>query len=270
MSDQRLPTLFIPHGGGPWPFMEVAFGPADTWDGLADYLRGLDSALGRRPQAVLVTSSHWETPQPTVSVSERPPMLFDYFGFPKNTYELSYPAPGSPAVARRVQALLKNAGIACDEDGARGFDHAVFVPFMLVYPEADVPVVQLSMREDLDPAAHLAIGRALAPLRDENVLIVGSGMTYHNLRELQSGNPRGNAASDAFDAWLTQAVEAEPEQRDAELVHWSEAPGAKASHPRSEHLVPLMVAAGAAGTDRGRRVFNDHVWGKAISGFQFG
>jgi Uncharacterized conserved protein len=144
--DQRLPTLFIPHGGGPWPFMEVSFGPPDTWDRLAGYLRGLDHSLGGRPKAVLVISGHWETERPTVNVGRHPPLLFDYYGFPKHTYELRYPASGSPELARRVRELLSAAGIASDEDDARGFDHGVFVPFMLVYPDADVPVVQLSLQ----------------------------------------------------------------------------------------------------------------------------
>src|SRR5215467_2196562 len=238
---QRLPTLFIPHGGGPWPFMPVAFGPPDTWNRLADYLRGLDRALGKRPKAVLVISGHWETERPTVNAGGNPPLLFDYYGFPKHTYDLRYPAPGSPDLARRVRELLSAAAIASDEDDGRGFDHGVFIPFMLVYPDADVPVVQLSLQQDLDPAEHLAIGRALAPLRDESVLIIGNG------------------ASDAFDAWLGHAAEAaDPAARDAELARWSEAPGARSCHPRREHLLPLMVAAGAAGDDRGRRVFNDH------------
>jgi len=269
--DHRLPTLFIPHGGGPWPFMDVAHGPPDTWDRLAQHLRGLDHALGVRPNAVLVISGHWEAERPTVNVARNPPLLFDYYGFPPHTYQLRYPAPGSPELARRVQALLKAAGITSGEDAERGFDHGVFIPFMLMYPDADVPVVQLSLQEGLDPATHLAVGRALAPLRDEGVLIIGSGMSYHNLREFLSGSPRGNDASERFDEWLTQAVEERtPAARDEKLAHWSEAPGALACHPRSEHLLPLMVAAGAAGDDRGRRVFNDRIWGKAVSGFQFG
>ena len=268
---QRLPTLFIPHGGGPWPFMPVMHGPPDTWDRLADYLRGLDQSLGIRPKAVLVISGHWEEPRPTVNVSAKPPLLFDYYNFPENTYRLTYPAPGAPDLAHRVEALLAVAGFKTDEDGERGYDHGVFIPFMLVYPDADVPIAQLSLQEGLDPATHLAIGRALAPLRDEGVLIIGSGMSYHNLRELLSGSSRGNDASERFDGWLTQAVE-EPDTdaRDNKLTHWSEAPGALNAHPRCEHLLPLMIAAGAAGCDRGRRVFNDRIWGKAISGYQFG
>ena len=268
---QRLPTLFIPHGGGPWPFMPVMHGPPDTWDRLAAYLRDLDQSLGVRPKAVLVISGHWEEARPTVNVSAQPLLLFDYYGFPEHTYRLAYPAPGAPDLARRVEALLGAAGFKTDEDAERGYDHGVFIPFMLVYPKADVPMVQLSLQEGLDPATHLAIGRALAPLRDEGVLIIGSGMSYHNLRELLGSGTRGNDASERFDSWLTQAVE-EPDAgaRDDKLTHWSEAPGALNAHPRSEHLLPLMVAAGAAGSDRGRRVFNDRIWGKAISGFQFG
>jgi aromatic ring-opening dioxygenase catalytic subunit (LigB family) len=198
-------------------------------------------------------------------------MLFDYYGFPEHTYRLEYPAPGSPALAARVRALLAGAGIASDEDAARGFDHGVFVPFLLMFPEADIPVVQLSLRADHDPAAHLAIGRALAPLRDEGVLIVGSGMSYHNLRRFWSTDANDVEAARAFDAWLASAVEAEDANvRDSELAAWANAPGARTAHPRSEHLLPLMVAAGAGGGDRGARTYSDRVFGKAISAFRFG
>lgn len=268
----RLPTLFIPHGGGPWPFMEFGIGPKGQWDRLEAYLRGLDRSIGTRPEAVLVISGHWEEAQPTLNVGAHPPLLFDYYGFPEHTYRLTYPAPGAPDLAGRVHGLLAEAGMASGDDARRGFDHGVFIPFMLIYPDADVPLLQLSLRGDLDAAAHLAIGRALAPLRDEGVLIVGSGMSYHNLPALLSpGDARANAASDRFDAWLTDAVEeGDPALRDRKLAAWLLAPDAKACHPRSEHLVPLFVAAGAAGEDRGRRDFNDHILGKALSGYRFG
>lgn len=270
MPASRLPTLFLSHGGGPWPFLE-GFGPPGMWDGLDTWLRGLDRAIGRRPRAVLAVSGHWEAPRPTVSTHPGPPLYFDYYNFPEHTYRLAYPAPGSPGLAARVRALLGRAGIESDEDAERGFDHGVFIPFMLIYPEADVPIVQLSLREDLDPAAHIELGRALAPLRDEEVLIVGSGLSYHNLRALRSNDPATVAESDRFDAWLTEAVEQpDPARRDRALTAWADAPGARASHPRSDHLVPLMVAAGAAGDDRGRRTYSDRMFGKAVSGFQFG
>ncbi len=271
----RLPTLFIPHGGGPWPFMRATpNGPGEgdgSWAGLDAYLRHLDTELGQRPKAVLVISGHWEEQVPTVNTGAHPGLVFDYFGFPAHTYRLTYPAPGSPELAGRVRALLEAAGIASAEDDARGYDHGVFIPFMLIYPDAQVPIVQLSLRHDLDPQAHLALGRALAPLRDEGVLIVGSGMSYHNLRAIWSPAAKADADAEAFDSWLTHAVEmADPEARNQALLAWERAPSAHESHPRSEHLTPLFVAAGAAGDDLGRRTFADRVFGKAYSGFQFG
>jgi aromatic ring-opening dioxygenase catalytic subunit (LigB family) len=245
--------------------------PPDLWNSMGAYLRGIDASLGVRPKAVLVISGHWETERPTVNTAAQPALLFDYYGFPEHTYRLTYPAPGSPSLAARVSELLGVAGIPSAEENNRGLDHGVFVPFKLIYPAADVPVVQLSLNRNLDAAAHLAIGRALAPLRDEGVLIVGSGMSYHNLRDLFSDDPRALQAAEQFDRWLTDAVtEPDAGARERKLAAWSQAPGARASHPRAEHLIPLMVAAGAAGADAGRRTYSERLLGKAVSGFQFG
>ena len=271
MSSERLPTLFIPHGGGPCFFMEEGIGPKGTWDRMGACLRGIAASIGQRPKAILVISGHWEEAQPTVHVGRNPPLLFDYYGFPEHTYRLSYPALGSPELAKRVRDLLAAAGIASGEEAERGLDHGVFVPFLLVYPEAEIPVVQLSLRQDLDPKAHLAIGRALAPLRDERVLIVGSGMSFHNLRAFGSTDPRVIEAAQRFDDWLASAVE-EPDEaeRSRALESWSAAPDALFCHPRAEHLAPLFVAAGAARGDRGQRTYSDRIIGKAVAGFQFG
>ena len=267
----RLPTLFIPHGGGPCFFMEPMRGPKDTWDKMAAYLRGIAGSIGQRPKAVLVISGHWETEKPTVNAGAHPSLLFDYYNFPEHTYRLTYPAPGSPVLAQRVRDLLGAAGFASEEDHTRGFDHGVFIPFLLIYPEAEIPIVQLSLQEDLDPQTHLAIGRALERLRDEGVLIVGSGMSFHNLRAFLGGDASTDGAAQRFDDWLAAAVAApDAGARDAALARWEEAPYARFCHPREEHLIPLMVAAGAGGGDPGRRTFSDHVWGKALSGFQFG
>jgi aromatic ring-opening dioxygenase catalytic subunit (LigB family) len=237
------------------------------WDGLAAYLRGIDGNLGVRPKAVLVISGHWETPHPTVNIAERPKLLFDYYGFPEHTYRLKYPVAGAPDLEPRVRELLADAGFQLDVDAKRGLDHGVFVPFLLIYPNADVPIMQFSILQTLDPAAHLALGRALAPLRERGVLIVGSGMSYHNLAATFSG--RGAEASVAFDAWLFEAAR-DPTSRDARLTDWRSAPGGRESHPRPEHLIPLMVAAGAADGDPGVRSFSEAIAGKSISGFQFG
>jgi aromatic ring-opening dioxygenase catalytic subunit (LigB family) len=264
----RMPTIFIPHGGGPCFFMDWTMGPPDTWARMRAWLEALPSTLPEKPKAILVISAHWETKVPTVIASPKPALYFDYYGFPKHTYELTWPAPGDPALAKRVQDLLGNAGIESASDDKRGFDHGVFVPLKVAFPEAETPTVQLSLAEGLDPAEHIKIGRALAPLRDEGVLIAGSGMSYHNMRGFMSG--RGREASEQFDAWLANAVELPPSDRNASLTKWSDAPAARDSHPREEHLLPLMVTAGAAGDDPGKRIYKDDVMGVTVSAVRFG
>lgn len=262
----RQPVAFIPHGGGPWPFVDLGLDRREV-TALADYLRGL-RGLPTAPKALLVVSAHWEESVVSVMSGQAPPMLFDYYGFPPASYQLRWPAPGSPALAARVRALLGAAGVPTAEDPQRGFDHGTFVPLMLSYPEAELPVVQLSLKRGLDPAEHLAIGRALQPLRDEGVFIVGSGMSYHNLRAM--GDPKAGPISEVFDAWLREAVTDAPERRDAQLIAWSRAPAARAAHPREEHLLPLMVIAGAAGSDRGSVAFNGTMMGWRLSAVHFG
>ena len=261
-----LPTFFIPHGAGPCFFMEWTRGPADQWDRLAEWLKGLVAGLPERPKAILVISGHWEEPTFSVGSGERPALIFDYYGFPEHTYRLGFEAPGSPAFAARVRELLAAAGLPAKEDPGRGYDHGVFVPLKLVTPEADIPVVPLSLRHDLDPEAHLAAGRALAPLRDEGVLIVGSGMSWHNMRRF---TPAFADKSAAFDAWLGAAM-ADPARRDAAVRHWTEAPYAREAHPREEHLAPLFVAAGAAEGEPGRVAFRDTVMDVVVSAIEFG
>ena len=267
-ASKKMPTLYLAHGGGPCFFMDWTMGPANTWDRTAAWLRSVDGGLPQKPRALLVVSAHWEEEVPTVLGSAAPSLYYDYYGFPKHTYELTWPAPGSPDLAARVGQLLASAGIENGKDDTRGFDHGVFIPLKVAYPDAQIPTVQLSLKAGLDPATHLAIGRALAPLRDEGVLIVGSGMSYHNMRGFMS--PAGREHSEAFDAWLTDASTRAPADRDAALAKWSQAPSARASHPREEHLLPLMVCAGAAGEDLGARVFDDVVMGVRVSALQFG
>lgn len=261
-----LPTLFIPHGAGPCFFMHWTRGPADTWDRTAAWLKGLIAGLPERPRAILVVSGHWEAPVFTVGSAARPPLIFDYYGFPESTYRLTFDAPGSPALAARVQTLLGQAGLAAAQDPERGYDHGVFVPLKLVTPEADIPVVQLSLEASLDPELHLAAGRALAPLRDEGVLIVGSGMSWHNMAGF---SPAFTAKSQRFDAWLSDAM-ADPARRDAAIRHWADGPHAREAHPREEHLAPLFVAAGAAEGEPGRVAFHDLAMDVALSGYAFG
>lgn len=265
----QLPSMYITHGGGPcfWTDLPPPLGP-HAYDGLRAFFAGLIHGLPARPAAVLVVSAHWEEDLPTVGTGAAPGMLYDYYGFPPHTYQLQYPAPGSPVLAARVQTLLGAAGIASGADAGRGFDHAVFVPMLIIDPDAGIPVVTLSLQRDLDPALHLAIGAALAPLRDEGVLLLASGSSYHNLRRIFLP---GADASIEFDTWLHDTVVgSDTESREHGLLHWTEAPGALASHPRAEHLLPLMVAVGAADGDAGRTVFRQLIGDKMYSCFAFG
>jgi aromatic ring-opening dioxygenase catalytic subunit (LigB family) len=262
-----MPVVFLPHGGGPWPFVDIGIGDRAEQDALAAYLRSLPLLPKEPPKAVLCVSAHWEEPVPTVTASPAPPMLYDYFGFPPASYSITWPAPGSPALAERVCDLLGGAGFPAARDEKRGFDHGTFVPLKLAYPNADLPTVQLSLKHGLDPNEHLAMGRALAPLRDDGVFLVGSGMTYHNLRDFNPG-ARGVAAE--FDAWLRDVGVRAPAERDAALARWTEAPAARKAHPREEHLIPMMVAAGAAVGDRGEVGYQGTILGLQLSAYHFG
>lgn len=262
----KMPVAFIPHGGGPWPFVDVGF-PRPDVEALAAYLRSLPQLPPEPPQALLVVSGHWEMPAVAVMTSPHPPMLYDYYGFPPESYTITWPAPGAPWLAARVRELLAAHGIASLEDLDRGYDHGTFVPLKLMYPEASVPTIQMSLVDRLDPAEHLAIGRALAPLRDEGIFMLGSGMTFHNLRAFR--DPRAAPVAEAFDAWLRDTMTQDAEERDRRLVDWERAPAARAAHPREEHLIPLMVAAGAAGPDRATVGFNGTFAGIRLSSYHF-
>ena len=262
-----MPVAFVPHGGGPWPFVDMGLPPEEV-AALKEYLQSVRMLPRRNPRALLVVSAHWEEPVPTLLTAEHPPMLYDYYGFPPESYRLMWPAPGDPQLGRDVSALLERAGFRTASDPARGFDHGTFVPLKVAYPDADVPAVQLSLVRGLDPAHHVALGRALAPLRDEGVFIIGSGMTFHNLRAF--GDPRAVSHADAFDEWLRGVMGKTPDDRARGLTEWAEAPSARVAHPREEHLIPLMVATGAAGDDPARLAFNGTFGGTRLAAYHFG
>ncbi|MEB3330319.1 MAG: class III extradiol ring-cleavage dioxygenase [Candidatus Sericytochromatia bacterium] len=263
-----LPTYFISHGGGPWPYMKAETG--GMFDRLEASLVAIARELGGKPRAVLVVTGHWEAPAFTVQIAARPGMVYDYSGFPPHTYEVVYPAPGEPALAARAGALLRAAGLPTAEDAHRGFDHGTFTPLVAMYPAADVPVVQVSVVAGYDPELHLAAGRALAPLRDEGVLIVGSGLSYHNLRRM---GPAAQAPSRRFDAWLQDSLLTQPPAtRTARLRAWEAAPDARACHPAEDHLIPLMAAVGAAEDEPAALVYHEEAFfgGVVASSFRFG
>jgi aromatic ring-opening dioxygenase catalytic subunit (LigB family) len=266
---KRLPTYFISHGGGPWPYLDGPF--RRMFDQLEQSLVDIRRELGDVPRAVLVISGHWEEKGFAISSGEQPGMVYDYSGFPPHTYRIRYKAPGSPELARRVQELLQGGGIPARLDPARGYDHGTFSIMKPLYPEEDIPLVQLSIDRSYDPGTHLELGRLLAPLRDEGVLIVGSGLSYHNLREARG--TQGVEPSRQFDAWLQETlVAAGRGQRTARLIDWESAPLARAAHPEEDHLIPLMVVVGAAEDEPGSLVYHqkDLFGGITASSFRFG
>lgn len=262
-SNLAQPSLFIPHGGGPCFFMDD---PAGRWTGMGDFLRQLLASLPARPKAILLVSAHWETDGFAFTGHAAPELIFDYYGFPPHTYELRYPAPGAPDLAARAAGLLQAAGFKAMVDPDHGLDHGAFVPLMLAAPDADIPVVEMSLDRSLDPAMHQAAGRALAVLREEGVLIIGSGMSFHNMRAY--GNPAATAQAELFDQYLTKAATAPSKDRAEALNQWAQAPGGQFAHPREEHLLPLMVAAGAS-DQAGARIYNERVLEVAISAYRF-
>lgn len=247
--------------------MDWTWGPHDTWRPTQHFLEGLAASLPAAPKALLVISGHWEEPAFTSSASAATKLIFDYSGFPEPTYRLTWPAPGDPELAHRVADMLKKAALPFAIDATRGFDHGVFVPLKVAFPGAQIPVVTLSLAASLDPVLHLAAGRALAPLRDEGILIVGSGMSFHNLGAY--GRPGTRERAQAFDDWLTRAVESPAAERTALLAAWRKAPFAAYAHPREEHLIPLLVAAGAGSDRSGKRIFTDEPMGARISAYRF-
>ena len=264
-SIERMPVYYLSHGGGPWPWMPQMAG---QYAQLAASLADIPRQLPRTPKAILMVSAHWEEPAFTVQAAAQPGMIYDYGGFPPETYQIHYRSPGSPALAQRVTDLLQQAGIAVDVDAERGYDHGMFSPMQAIYPDASVPVVQLSLKSGLDPAEHLALGRALAPLRGEDVLIIGSGLSYHNLRAF---GPQAQAPAKAFDDWLADTMlQTPPAQRSQRLIDWEAAPAARMAHPREEHLLPLMVAVGAAESEHAVRIYHEDAFmgGLAVSSYR--
>lgn len=258
--------LFFPHGGGPLPLLDEPGHVA-----MNRFLRSFPETIAK-PDAIIVISAHWEEPVITVTAAASPPLLFDYTGFPAETYEYEYPSPGHPELADRVQSLLQQAGIDSSLDQERGFDHGMFVPLMLMYPSADIPCIQISLAASLDAAEHVRIGKALAELKTEKLLFLGSGFSFHNMKALMSKHDESiDPRNQAFETWLAQTcgdpglTETEREQR---LINWEAAPHARYCHPREEHLLPLQVCYGI-GQSAATTVFQEKVAGFIASAYQW-
>lgn len=253
------PVLYLPHGGGPLPLLGDP-GHAS----MVEFLTRITPTLPV-PSAILVISAHWEARLPSVTSGASPSLIYDYFGFPEESYRIQYPAPGDPALAHSVHRLLRENGIESRLDDKRGFDHGVFVPLKLMYPGANIPCVQLSLISGLDPGPHIRMGAALSELRRHDVLVVGSGFSFHNMQALLSSNPgTPDPRNHAFQQWLIDTCTSEDSTRagrEKALVDWMAAPFARYCHPREEHLMPLHVCCGLAGS-AARLVFDGEVLGK--------
>jgi aromatic ring-opening dioxygenase catalytic subunit (LigB family) len=258
--------VFIPHGGGPLPLLNEPGHAA-----LNHFLRAYPASIAM-PDAIIVISAHWEEPTVTITAAASPPLLFDYHGFPAETYEYQYPAPGHPELAERVRGLFQSAGIECRLDQQRGFDHGLFVPLLMMYPMADIPCIQISLTASLDAAEHVRIGKVLAALKNENLLIIGSGFSFHNMTAfMRKHDDAVDQRNQQFEAWLRQTC-SDPElaeaEREARLVNWELAPHARYCHPREEHLLPLQVCYGI-GQSAATTVFQDAVAGFITSAYQW-
>ncbi|EGT3628826.1 dioxygenase [Morganella morganii] len=265
VNASRMPVLFVPHGGGPLPLLNDA-----NHNELRAFLTSVTAPI-ETPKAIVLITAHWEESVVTLSNSPKPGILYDYYGFPPEAYQLTYPALGEPELAAQIANMLVDKGLSARLDSERAFDHGTFVPLKLMYPEANIPVVQMSLVRSLDPETHIAIGEALAPLRDQGVLIVGSGMSFHNMRAFFSSDPSVQSRSAEFDYWLTQTLTASDSSAEVKtaLTHWQSAPEARFSHPREEHLLPLHVCFGAGHSNSSQALcnFNGILLNTLISGY---
>jgi aromatic ring-opening dioxygenase catalytic subunit (LigB family) len=259
----RLPSLFIPHGGGPSFFMTGE--RKQQYQQTEDFLKNINNFLPSRPSAILIITAHWETAIPSLTGGKNPQLIYDYFGFPEHTYQLKYDAPGAPQLAKQASELLKKNGINSFVDSDYGWDHGVFIPLKVMFPDETIPVVAMSLQANLDPMQHCAIGQSLQSLRDENVLIIGSGMSYHNLRRFDEFAPE----SLLFHNWLDSALNGTWSERSLQLANWQLAPGGRNSHPREEHLLPLMVASGAGSDLPGKAIWRGEVGRSCIGAWAF-
>ena len=261
--EHKAQIVYFSHGGGPLPILGDASHKA-----MVDFMVQLPSQL-RKPDAIVVISAHWEESAATLLGAQAPTMFYDYYGFPDEAYEITYPAPGSPELANRITGLLKKNNIASRIDPERGFDHGLFIPLKLMYPQADIPAFQLSLLRGLNPGAHIALGKALRELMKENILVIGSGFSFHNLRAFSwQGNGGTDPANDAFQDWLIESCAGSLPQseREERLIGWEKVPSARYCHPREEHLLPLHVCLGMADKPA-NLIFDNKILGKRSVAF---
>jgi aromatic ring-opening dioxygenase catalytic subunit (LigB family) len=262
-SESKAQIVYFSHGGGPLPILGDA-----GHKKMVDFMTKLPARL-KKPEAILVISAHWEESAATLLGAAYPPMFYDYYGFPKEAYDITYPAPGDPALANRIADALNMNNIPARIDLTRGFDHGLFIPLKLMYPQADIPCLQLSLMRGLNPAAHIALGKALREFMNGNILVIGSGFSFHNMRAFSwDGTEEFDPANDAFQNWLIETCTGAITQakREERLIAWQQAPSARYCHPREEHLLPVHVCTGMADKPASL-IFDDMIMGKRSVAF---
>lgn len=266
-ENRKGKAIYFSHGGGPLPILGDKSHKA-----MVQFMEHLPSTIGK-PDTIIVISAHWEERVATVLRASNPVMFYDYYGFPDEAYNITYPAPGNIELASRLIHILKDKRIECNISDERGFDHGLFIPLKLMYPEADIPAIQLSLVQGLEPVVHIEMGKALNELMYENILVVGSGFSFHNMRAFsRDGKISKDHANYLFQEWLieTCTTQLTQEERERRLIHWEKAPSARYCHPREEHLLPLHVCAGIAGENsRAEKIFDDYILGKRAVAFQW-
>lgn len=255
-------VLYLSHGGGPLPLLGD-----EGHRELVEALNKIVSVIAK-PSAIIVISAHWEEGKPTITQGAKPSLIYDYYGFPEQSYEILYPAPGEPLLAQKMHSLMKANGIDAVLDEQRGFDHGLFVPLKIMFPQADIPCVQLSLVKGLDPAEHIRIGEALGGIEQEVLLVIGSGFSFHNMSAFfTSATTESQSMNESFEEWLIQTCSDDAiseDERTRRLVEWKNAPSAGYCHPREEHLLPLHVCYGMA-KKACKEVFELKIMGKKAS-----
>ena len=269
MTDYQFPTAFIGHGGGPWPIISFDGFNEEERQNAKQSMENISGIPKQNPKTILVISAHWEGPNFKLNTNTNPNLLFDYYGFPEEAYQFEWPVKNDLKTITRIKKLLSTANIQFTENNKRDYDHGVFIPLMLAYPNADIPVIQLSLKRNLDPVVHFALGEILSPLRNEGVFIIGSGNSYHNLKEMFKPTEQGIKDSINFDNWLKTVIQLPAHERKKKLLEWEKAPGARECHPREEHFIPLLVAAGAASNDHGHISWTGFINGTANTSIHF-
>lgn len=257
--------IYLSHGGGPLPILGDP-----THQKMVSFIREIPNYIDK-PDSIVVISAHWEEKKPMITGAEKPSLVYDYYGFPEKAYKISYPAPGNPTLAQRTQDLLKQNNLDAEIDNNRGLDHGTFIPLKIMFPESNIPIIQISLVKGLNPLHHITIGKAIRELLNENILLLGSGFSFHNMTKFDwEGKNQPDKQNDEFQFWLIDSLTGDYKQKEIEdkLVNWEQAPQARYCHPREDHLIPLAVCFGAS-VNKGRIVFDNYILGKRSIAIQW-